>query len=152
MSLKYSASYFIKKFEAIPEKHWIVDQYSSYLGGKCAQGHCGIAYTGHVVSEGLALNGLMSLLPAVRRSTLKFIEDQGAVVEISDHHTWCEHASIPWAGFVNNGLVPEYPQVSIKQRILAALRDVRELTAVRDARALALVAQHQPDTEVLHGA
>lgn len=41
MKTKYTANYFLKKFNAIPEEKWTTGSYSRSTGGKkCALGHC----------------------------------------------------------------------------------------------------------------
>lgn len=39
---KYDASYFIAKFEAIPEEKWCTDGFTNDAGQCCAAGHCGL--------------------------------------------------------------------------------------------------------------
>jgi hypothetical protein len=93
----YNVDYFIAKFEAIPEKEWIVGQYINATGCD-ALGHCGWRsfFRGKVETvEGLSLNDL-------------FIKSLGVTVyDVNDSKHY---------GFT---------QDSPKQRILAALRDIK---------------------------
>lgn len=40
MKQQYDVTYFIKKFEAIPEEDWIINQQQDKRGRRCAYGHC----------------------------------------------------------------------------------------------------------------
>ena len=42
-NIEYTLEYFIKKFEAIPEKKWTVGTFEDDKGCKCAYGHCGFS-------------------------------------------------------------------------------------------------------------
>lgn len=74
MSLKYSASYFIDKFEKIPEERWttgmLTDVYQN-VERHCAHGHCGTrggSMNREVTTiESIALSGLFSLLSGMDR-------------------------------------------------------------------------------------
>lgn len=102
----YDVNYFIKKFEAIPEKFWVAGTQHGGNGTHCALGHCATGegiYDGQDTPEGLALNQILSILPKAKPyNTL--------------------------AGPINNGWHERYQQSTPKQRILAALYDIREET------------------------
>lgn len=91
-SMENTVSYFIKKFEAIPEDKWCAG-YDTNSDKRCAYGHCGGAS-----EEAVGLLRLFRLLS----------------INISP------------VG-VNDGFVPQYQQPTPKQRILAALGDIKKI-------------------------
>ena len=100
----YDVDYFIEKFEAIPEELWLFDGEFVDANNKacrCALGHCGArsGYTGdtETTPESDALAKILS----------------------SDKNSYYDVASI------NDFPSIKYPQRTPKQRILAALRDVK---------------------------
>lgn len=93
--MKYTVDYFIKKFELIPEHKWIKWQHKDCFGNGCALGHCGLDNNNTITKESAALEFLF----------LKELED--SVARINDH------------------LSPRYNQETPKQRILAALHDIK---------------------------
>jgi len=117
----YDCDYFIKKFEAIPQDGMICNAQYDKLGRHCAYGWCspdagklgirlGEFKYGDQTKEGQTLYKLFNFLPQ-----LNFVNG------IPDCHN--NPASI------NNGLYIEYQQDTPKQRILAALYDVKALEA-----------------------
>lgn len=57
---KYTATYFINKFEEIPEENWTTGVFERAYKARCALGHCG--YSGHTSSlEGIALIELFNI-------------------------------------------------------------------------------------------
>jgi hypothetical protein len=126
MSKKYDATYFIKKFEAIPEELWTMGIFGEDGQPHCAQGHCGVRNwdSRGWTSEARALNGLLSLLssPVKRRVATNMRRFNQA------WYTQYLEFTYGWAADINNGHHPGYPQPTPKQRVLAALYDVRELT------------------------
>ena len=99
----YDVNYFIKKFEAIPEMLWFSGDFVGPNGTRCALGHCGtVEWTDSINDEEAALIDLFT-----KNSPLQL---RSAV------------------GLVNDGKVYRYPQPTPKQRILAALYDIREET------------------------
>lgn len=106
--MQYTVDYFINKFEAIPE----AQIGESQLAG-CAYGQCRsrIDYQdGHETKEGLALEKIMSSLPGLKKH------------KESD---WGPYDSTP--ARINNGDVKQYQQPTPKQRILAALYDIKKM-------------------------
>lgn len=101
--MEYNVEYFIAKFEAIPENKWCVGALQDH-DRCCAQGHCGVTRENHLVrynraSESYALIHIMG----------GFVYD-GTIN----------------AALINNGCAPKYQQETPKQRILAALYDIRD--------------------------
>lgn len=91
----YTVDYFIKKFEAIPESKWCINQLINTSGQRCALGHCG------------GVNLKIGEIP--------YNDEIGNLVI-----TLYDVVSI------NNGENPEYQQPTPKQRILAALYDIKK--------------------------
>lgn len=111
---KFDVNHFIKKFEAIPEDDWTTGEFVSPEGKRCALGHCGTtSFTGNIevgrviTEEGKALNQLI-----VQLGALEFMPYAGPV------------GAVP---IINDNQSQRYPQPTPKQRVLAALYDVREL-------------------------
>lgn len=92
----YDADYFIYKFKAIPEGEWCKGKFK-YSNKFCALGHCG-ARTGYV----------------------KGIPEADALSDLFEKNICEELVEI------NDGTSGEYLQKSPKQRILAALRDIKD--------------------------
>jgi hypothetical protein len=92
---KYDVDYFIKKFEAIPEENWTSGVFERSDGSRCALGHCG-RLDGCDTPEANALDTLLSG------------DEYGGLT--------------PW---INDVLSDLHPQPTPKQRILAALRDIK---------------------------
>lgn len=102
--MNYSVDHFINKFEKIPEDGWYVGEFSNIDKTKfCALGHCGYKECAAKNDEGRGLEELFNQIHIT--ST-----DSGF------------HFSIP---IVNDGFAEEYQQPTPKQRILAALYDIR---------------------------
>lgn len=121
----YDVNYFINKFEKIPSKKIIPGEQSDGKGGHCVYGWCMKPedlgpYTdkgyGHKTKEGLALTELLSSIPNMTPSR----------DNLGYSFTRCSpYSSTP--ARINNGEVAEYQQATPKERILAALQDVKSL-------------------------
>lgn len=108
--MNYDVSYFINKFQAIPEQKWGISSFiDADTGARCAQGHCGMNTDNcwHVWGRSIA-TVQNSLKEAA--SLYYLFGDNGLDV-----------------GMVNNGYLTEYSQPTPKQRILAALHDIKKL-------------------------
>jgi hypothetical protein len=93
--MTYDVDYFIAKFSAIPDAAWLTGEYE-YKGKCCALGHCGISYKpGATQSE--EADALIDLFTLIGQDPTQ----------------------------VNDGEASEYPQLTPKERILAALRDIK---------------------------
>jgi hypothetical protein len=93
---QYTVDYFIAKFEAIPEELWTIGDYVDQAGRCCALGHCGIRY-----EPGKSCNeegdALVDLFKLISNSP----------PQVNDHAEG------------------HYTQPNAKQRILAALHDIK---------------------------
>lgn len=93
--LEDTVEYFINKFEAIPEEKWATGEYSK-KGKCCALGHCGVK--------------------TEKRTGFPILTDEGEVLnELLDY-------KVPE---INDGQDERYKQTTPKERILAALKDVK---------------------------
>jgi len=101
METTYTVDYFIDKFSKIPEDMWCVKTLGDMSGSHCALGHCDFGNTG-VPKEALALQKLLKPL----------------------ENSHCRIWTTPW---INDGLYPSYQQPTPKQRILAALNDIKKM-------------------------
>jgi hypothetical protein len=114
----YTVDYFIKKFSAIPEDEWTVFIQQNGAGQRCAFGHClpielkkigcRVIFNGHELPEGLALQ--------------KIFLDSGF------HNIYDKRISL--VADINNGYSGLYRQKTPKQRILAALYDIKKMQQV----------------------
>lgn len=118
METIYNVDFFINKFEAIPENKWCIEQRFDHAGRRCAHGHC-------------------STLQA--EDAGRATKEESALIEIAKSNI-CDY------GFanINNGYDKRYPQPTPKQRILAALYDIKGNSAVNEA--VAIVSQSSPET------
>lgn len=117
MNTNYTVDYFIKKFEAIPENKIITyDQ-----GGKgfhCAVGHCkNISGDYGFCSPNMKSSPHYS---PEANSLMNLFLNAGIDSKGSPGTGWC-------IADVNNGDHPKYQQPTPKQRILAALHDIKKL-------------------------
>lgn len=95
---EYTVDYFIQKFEKIPEGLWHVGSYTNLDRTRfCALGHCGVMKGGEL------------LLSASGR----------ALADLISCHLRCG------VGNINDGLHKHFQQPTPKQRILAALYDIK---------------------------
>jgi hypothetical protein len=105
--MNYDVDYFIAKFEAIPEEMWITEDLWTE-NGCCALGHCGARRLSEVedLPEAAALVSIFK--PHISRYNNDMCDDTEAV--------WCVNDQKGING---------YNQPTPKQRILAALRDIK---------------------------
>lgn len=112
--MKYTVDYFINKFEAIPEERWTECYFSD--GSKCcANGHCGIRSSNQSTEEALTLREVFKNLFVTVASGEKFWEP-----------AYQDGFSLVAAN-VNDGRTAQYQQPTPKQRILAALYDIKKM-------------------------
>jgi len=111
--MKYTVDYFIEKFRSIPPRKWRTHMLLDEVGRKCANGLCGVTCELIATDESKALKELFSVLTLSRTNGTKMDPDY------SDYSIKVE--------YVNDGIVNEYRQPTPKQRILAALYDIKKL-------------------------
>ncbi len=108
--MDYNVDYFIRKFEVIPEGNWSTGSYG--CGSfRCALGHC--IYDDFGTNENKIMYG--HIYGAEYVALLKLFNDG---MENPDH---CNVAKI------NDGKHDNYSQPTPKQRILAALYDIKKM-------------------------
>ncbi len=95
---RHQVKFFIKKFEAIPEEKWCVNELENEDGQRCALGHT------------MALGGRLNLFQTPTEETIilqnLFKEECGFQI-----------------AHINNGMDRRYQQPTPKQRVLNALYD-----------------------------
>jgi len=96
--MNYDVDYFIRKFEAIPEDKWCDDGSFRKDGKACAYGHC--KGDGAASPEGSALGNIWDAF--------------------SPHYDYDGGIA-----YINDGKNDKYQQPTPKQRVLAALYDVK---------------------------
>lgn len=107
----YTVDYFINKFQIIPENKWVVGDWG-FNGSHCANGHCGVA--SNICTHGTVQSrALAKLFQLIRLTT------------IGGHSFYAYHWSR--VAVVNDGQTNEYQQPTPKQRILAALYDIKKM-------------------------
>lgn len=105
----YDVNYFIKKFEAIPE-NLLIEGALGWVGENgayCAGGHCGF-YGVCLTNEASALNSL--LLKLNPKNGFDLVTEVHKIIYT-----------------INDGSEPRYKQPTPKQRILAALYDIKKM-------------------------
>lgn len=107
----YDVNYFINKFEAIPEEKWLPNQFG------CAYTHCGQYGEGYK-DEAPALSKLFETLHPLSKNQIK------RDIEGSRYHGWSWLVAV----INDNNCMNDtpYKQPTPKQRILAALYDIRD--------------------------
>lgn len=107
--MKYDVDYFIAKFEAIDNENWIERELGSF-SNHCTYGHCGIRIDSDVpTNEAVFLSVLVD----------RYIKKYDFTDYIFENLSWS-------VVDINDGNHPSYTQSTPKQRILAALYDIRE--------------------------
>lgn len=94
--MTFTVDYFIAKFEAIPEEKWCTGVFENHVGQKCALGLCGGGITNPEATEAYALTEI-------------FEDNRLNITSVNDSKRQ-----------------KKYHQPTPKQRVLAALRDIKE--------------------------
>lgn len=102
--MNYDVNFFISKFEKIPESKWAVGTQNSHDGSRCALGWCNPEYKTGSKKE---FSSLLDLFEA--NGIMGYFGILGGVAR------------------VNNGSHPNYQHPTPKQRILAALHDIKAM-------------------------
>lgn len=127
----FTVDYFIAKFEAIPEEKIIERLLLDRKGNACVNGWCGAdIFFGYYYSTPESL-GLCEVFKGL---SLTEIPSDFSPYRL-DHDDSLGYSSR--AAMINNGHAKEYQQPTPKQRILAALRDIKaQQEAVNDAQTI----------------
>lgn len=111
----FTLDYFIEKFKSIPDNRWNVGHQIKDDGTHCALGHCGIGYG----PEQMALADILGDISVkIVRKVTNNSYDIGEVINTS---------YLGKIAAINNGETEEYQQSTPKERILAALYDVKKM-------------------------
>jgi len=111
--MEYTVDYFIGKFSSIPDELW-TECYCEWYDKKCAMGHCGTSDFGSMTEESLALYDLLKTL-SVTYANNKMISGERVRIAFRTIYSF------------NDGHIKEYQQPTAKERILAALYDVKKM-------------------------
>lgn len=104
--MNYDVNYFIDMFSAIPEDQWCIRKLINEVEQKCALGHCLLRHTNYKEWN------------SILRKDFTSLEAQALVVLFTRNNMNVAD--------VNNGDDIKYPQKTPKQRVLAALSDIKE--------------------------
>jgi hypothetical protein len=105
--MKYDVAFFIEKFEKIPEYKWTVNEFERD-GKCCAQGHCGVDL----------FNCCEIFMASSSKDLPESWKEGYYLLKVF------EKAPLPvWE--INNKKSDVYPQPTPKQRVLAALYDIK---------------------------
>jgi len=109
---QYTADYFIGKFQSIPDNFLVKGVFSDSLGGHCANGWCGASgmFNPYLTDESRGLQRVFSSLQTAANG---------------DSEDYPDYSNI--AANINNGHDDRYQQPTPKQRILAALYDIKKM-------------------------
>lgn len=120
----YDVDYFIKKYKSIPEEKWCIESRLTEDGRRCAHGHC---YIGE--ADFLAQN-----------------KEENALIEIAENYK----SITGGVGFatINNGWDEKYKQPTPKQRILAALYDIKKLQEGKEGKVKTIIKYVAVDADI----
>jgi len=120
--MNYDVNYFIKKFEAIPEDLWLVGSLMNDKGQRCAQGHCGIQTNSFTSKIYIGNPEADSLIEMFGRLDITIREGQKPKKASEYGKKYNFNVT-----YVNDGDCDQYQQPTPKQRILAALYDIKKM-------------------------
>jgi hypothetical protein len=112
----YNCDHFIKKYSVIPENLWCIENHTAPDGTHCAFGHC--SPNGYPTFE---YSSLREVFKAISVTIIK--ESKANSYKVGDASTGSSAVTA-----INNGHCKEYQQPTPKQRILAALYDIKAMT------------------------
>jgi hypothetical protein len=128
MEQTFDVDFFINFFEPIPEENWCTGRFISDAGACCANGHIGVTMD----NQERAILGQIEIAKQLQ-----------ILLSPINLTTWCMGFEIMDEGFysvkaagINNGKAQEYQQPTPKQRILAALYDIKANQAVKEAESI----------------
>lgn len=111
----YDVNYFIRKFTNTRDDKWCIGRLHNQYGESCANGWCGVRFLGrpvevHTTEESIALQQVMAPLSSKKLHVFDVLPDYSSI-----------------AAHINNGTDPRYRQPTPKERILAALYDIKRM-------------------------
>lgn len=109
--MNYNVDYFINKFKTIPEHKWIKGNFERN-GNYCANGYCGVTNANYKTPPDEAM-ALAKILQPLRTESWSAFGADVPIFSVTVN--------------INDGFAPDYPQPTPKQRILAALYDIKKL-------------------------
>lgn len=124
--MEYTVDYFLAYFQNTRDDKWCTDKLH-YDGKSCANGWCGVTSTAND-------DGKQSFWVTPESQALAIVFSCLATEDIKDDDY--RYSNI--AAVINNGYDERYPQPTPKQRILAALRDIK---VMQDAQATSPVVE-----------
>ena len=125
MTQDYSVDYFIKKFEAIPESKWTTGVFRDFFNNRCAMGHC---MPSRIIAESTKDKYRNEDMSLKKTFTKKFKEELYECAALSAlFNSGDKREGSGMVFLVNNGDDSRYQQPSPKQRILAALYDIKKM-------------------------
>lgn len=128
----YDVDYFIKKFEAIPEGMWICGDFSDGNGRHCAQGFCGMNNKNAATVWNADSSSEVPL----------HLREAYYLINLFDTYIGDPVAA------VNNGYAYQYPQTSAKQRMLAALYDIKKLQEGQEGKVKEIIRYVAVDADI----
>lgn len=133
MIQEFTVDYFIKKFEAIPEKMWITKIWNNFTTGQsCVNGHCGVKMSDVCTDESLGLK--MAFTSLSKYTEENFLFSFTALQ-------------------INDGCDDRYQQPTPKQRILAALYDIKKMSNEQEVQVsdtTKLPKEPEAGTKIIH--
>lgn len=115
--MNYDVDYFIKKFGNTKDNLWCAYSLHNGYGRACANGWCGSTFD-KKTDEVLFIN----TTEESRALQPIFAHLSSSINNDANSHSYSNIAAV-----INNGDDPRYQQPTPKQRILAALRDIKKL-------------------------
>lgn len=132
----YTVDYFINKFQSIPEEFWCAGNFISGAS-MCANAHCGVTDAEQSASD--EVRALKLLFVGL---VLHYKDDLHIVLDLLKGGFSVKVAC------VNDGKVIEYSQPTPKQRILAALYDIKKAQQPQVKERIVYVTVDQPVREL----
>lgn len=126
----YDVDYFIKKVESIPEENWTTGEYHNISGACCMHGHCGTGTTDSSASiESMALYKIFKKLNITDKDVKENVVSRDSLTAIIRMNDMSVLLGDPCdvVIFINDGYISKYQQTTPKERILAALKDVKKI-------------------------
>jgi hypothetical protein len=137
--MEYTVDYFIKKFERIPEMLWRTHSVGEEGGPRCANGHTYGRYCRNEETEGL--NAVFKNLTITAHIKDDSLFNEYIRGESPSYSRVAEQ--------INNGYAKEYQQPTPKQRVLAALYDIKAAQQPEIKERIVYVMVDQPVKELV---